>query len=413
MNPSLLEAQARKHVGERSFHYAAGGAGERSTMEANWLAFRQWKIIPRMLRPVSVRDLSTTLFGQRVPSPILIAPIGVQAIFHSDAESGVASVAEELGLPFMLSTASSTSIEDVAVANGATPTYPPGTDPSAVPSSSTATPDHVRNVLPNRIKQPMGTTSQGGGIRYFQLYWPQDPALTQSILNRAKSNGYSVLVVTLDTWTLGYRPADLDNAYVPFVRGQGCEIGFSDPVFRPTPENSLLMASQSWIATAFSGQAHTWADLRGLREMWGNAPMVLKGIQSVDDAELAVEYGMDGIIVSNHGGRQVDGCVGSLEVLPEIVEAVGEKVTVLFDSGVRTGVDVLKALCLGARGVCVGRPWVYGMCVAGRAGVREVLRGLLCDLDQSMGLAGIGDVGGCGRGVLRRCRYPGDRIANL
>lgn len=146
-----------------------------------------------MLRPVSVRDLSTTLFGQRVPSPILIAPIGVQAIFHADAESGVASVAEELGLPFMLSTASSTSIEDVAVANGATPTPPPGTDPSATCSSSTATPDHVSKILPSEIKQPMGTTSQGGGIRYFQLYWPQDPALTQSFLNRAKSNGYSVL----------------------------------------------------------------------------------------------------------------------------------------------------------------------------------------------------------------------------
>lgn len=141
--------------------------------------------------------------------------------------------------------------------------------------------------------------------------------------------------------------------------------------------------------------------------------MVLKGIQSVEDAKLAVEYGMDGIIVSNHGGRQVDGCVGSLEVLPEIADAVGDKLTVLFDSGVRTGADVLKALCLGARGVCVGRPWVYGLCVAGREGAKEVLRGLLCDLDQSMGLAGIGDVGACRREVLRQCRYPGDRISSL
>ena len=277
------------------------------------------QMIPRMLRPTTHRDLRTELFGHKLESPLLIAPIGVQAIFHQDKETGVAEIATEIGVPYILSTAATSSIEDVAKASDE-------------------------------------------GIRFFQLYWPQDDEITISLLRRAKSHGYTVLLVTLDTWTLAWRPADLDNAYVPFASGIGNQTGFSDPVFRRKfkekhnieIEDNILLASQEWEQAVFSGAAHTWEQLALLKKEW-DGPIVLKGIQHVDDAKMAVEAGMDGIVVSNHGGRQLDGAIGSLEVLPEIVDAVGEKLTVLFDSGVRTGVDVIKALCLGAKGVLIGR----------------------------------------------------------
>jgi len=182
-------------------------------------------------------------------------------------------------------------------------------------------------------------------------------------LQRAKRNGYTVLVVTLDTWALAWRPADLDNAYVPFASGIGDQTGFSDPVFRRkfsekhpdmAVEDDIFLASREWEGFVFSGAAHTWDQLELLKREW-DGPIVLKGIQHVEDAKMAVEAGVQGIIVSNHGGRQCDGAIGSLEVLPEIVDAVGDKVTVLFDSGIRTGVDIIKALCLGAKGVLLGR----------------------------------------------------------
>jgi len=169
--------------------------------------------------------------------------------------------------------------------------------------------------------------------------------------------------VTLDTWALGWRPADLDNAFVPFASGVGNQTGFSDPVFRRKfeekfpgmkVEDDILLASREWEGFVFSGAAHTWEDLELLKKVW-DGPIVLKGIQHVEDAKMAVEAGVQGIIVSNHGGRQCDGSIGSLEVLPEIVDAVGDKITILFDSGIRTGVDIIKALCLGAKGVLLGR----------------------------------------------------------
>ncbi|KAL8723124.1 MAG: hypothetical protein Q9225_000528 [Loekoesia sp. 1 TL-2023] len=319
-DPNKLEEQARHHLGARSFNYVSGGAGEKATMDANRLAFRQWKIIPRMLRPTTHRDLRVELFSQTFESPLLIAPVGVQTIFHHDKELGVAEIAREIGLPYILSTASSSSIEEVAEANG-------------------------------------------DGTRWYQLYWPQDDEITKSLLRRAKSNGYKVLIVTLDTWALSWRPADLDNAYAPFASGIGDQTGFSDPAFRAkfakmynnkTPEDDVFLASRQWEADVFSGAAHTWEDLELIKAEW-DGPIVLKGIQHVEDAKRAVEAGVHGIVVSNHGGRQLDGAIGSLEVLPEIVESVGDRLTVLFDSGIRTGVDVIKALCLGAKGVLVGR----------------------------------------------------------
>ena len=267
------------------------------------------------------------------------------------------------------------------------------------------------------------------------------------MLERAKKSGYSALVVTLDTWAMAWRPWDLDHAYVPFVKGIGCDVAFSDPVFRrkfkeksggKEVEEAVLAAAQEWVRICFSGVAHTckfspyssilddgqWlveeskADtgcsgdhIELLKKHW-DGPIILKGIQHPEDAVKAAEAGVQGVIVSNHGGRQLDGAIGSLSMLPEIVEAVGERLTVLFDSGARTGVDVIKALALGAKAVCIGRPWVYGLGVAGRAGARDVMKGILADLDQSMGLAGIKDIAGCDRSMVRRVEYPGDRASS-
>ena len=295
-------------------------------------------MLPSSLHP----DLAVELFDEKHDAPVLLAPVGVLTIMHRDGESGAAAAAGELGLGFTLSSASSTGIEDVAAANG------------------------------------------DGGRRWYQLYWPGDRDITVSLLSRAKKAGYTVLVVTLDTPALGWRPTDLDASYLPFPRGIGDGIGFTDPLFRARfkeahgkeVEEDVPAASLVWQRILFAGTAHRWEDIAFLREQWGG-PVVLKGIQHVDDARKAVELGVQGIVVSNHGGRQLDGAVGSLEVLPEIVAAVGEQITVLFDSGVRCGADVVKALALGARAVLVGRPWVWGLAINGKEGVKEVMRGIL------------------------------------
>ncbi|MFE0024670.1 lactate 2-monooxygenase [Amycolatopsis sp. NPDC059021] len=342
-----LEASAQQVLGAGPFSYVAGAAGSGATARANREAFDRWRLVPRMLTGATDRDLSTTLFGTSLPAPVLVAPVGVQSIVHAEAESASARAAASVGLPYILSTASSTSIEDVAAANG-------------------------------------------DGQRWFQLYWPADSDVCASILARAKRAGFSTLVVTLDTWTLAWRPGDLDQAYLPFLHGDGLAIPFSDPVFRShlekTPEEDMPMAVLRWIGMV-TGTDHTWDQLPFLREHW-DGPIVLKGIQHVGDARRAVEAGMDGIVVSNHGGRQVDGAIASLDALPGIVAAVGDRTEVLFDSGVRTGADVVKALALGAKAVLLGRPWVYGLAHAGESGVRHVLRSLLADLDLTMGLSG-------------------------
>ncbi|KAJ5092522.1 hypothetical protein NUU61_007392 [Penicillium alfredii] len=376
-DPRLLEEQARRSMGLRSFNYVAGGAGEKATMDSNRLAFRQWKLIPRMMRNMDDQDVTVELFGQKYDNPLIMAPVGIQGIFHEDKETGLAEVCAEVGVPYTMSTASTCPIEDVAAANQ-------------------------------------------DGKRWYQLYWPQDNDITLSLLQRAKANGFSVLVITLDTWSLAWRPADLDNAYIPFVKGTGCQVGFSDPVFRAkfqkesgtTVEEDVVGAARAWIGDVFSSRPHTWDDLAFVRQHW-DGPIVLKGIQHVDDARKALESGCDGIVVSNHGGRQVDGAIGSLDVLPEIVDAVGSRMTVLFDSGVRTGVDVIKALCLGAKAVMVGRPVIYGLGIEGRHGARQVFQGLLADLWQSMGLSGIRSVAECNRRQMRRVQHAGDAKAMM
>ncbi|KAL4960078.1 lactate 2-monooxygenase [Aspergillus stella-maris] len=376
-DPRLLEEHAKKALSENSFNYVAGGAGEKATMDANRLAFRQWKIIPKMLKSMEKQDLGVNLFGQDYPNPLIMAPVGVQGIFHQDKETGLAEVCSEVGVPYTLSTASTSTIEEVANASG-------------------------------------------DGKRWFQLYWPGDDEVTLSLLKRAKENGFSVLVVTLDTWSLSWRPADLDNAYVPFLQGVGNQVGFSDPVFRAKfekdsgskVEDDIVGSSRAWIGNVLSTKPHTWDQVSFLRKNW-DGPLVLKGIQHVDDAKQALEVGCDGIVVSNHGGRQVDGAIASLEVLPEIVDAVGDKLTVLFDSGIRTGADIIKALCLGAKGVLVGRPVIYGLGIDGKNGGKAILKSLLADLWQSMSLSGICTVAECTRDKIRKIQYPGDGKAML
>jgi lactate 2-monooxygenase len=354
LRPSLptdltrLEGLAEQRLSADAYGYVAGSAGAEATARANRAAFDRWRIVPRMLRDVSVRDLSVELFGTTLPAPVLLAPIGVQTILHPDGELAVARAAASLDVPMVLSTAASRTIEQVAEANGE-------------------------------------------GPRWYQLYWPKDRDMAVSFLERAKAAGYSALVVTLDTVTLAWRPRDLDSAYLPFLRGIGTANYFSDPVFQkaiggPVTAENQTAAIMHWVAN-FSNPSLTWDDLAFLRQHW-DGPIVLKGIQHPDDARRAVDTGMDGVVVSNHGGRQVDGAIGSLDALPGVVAAVGDQTTVLFDSGIRTGTDVVKALALGARAVLLARPYAYGLALAGEEGVRHVLRCLLAEIELTMTLAG-------------------------
>jgi isopentenyl diphosphate isomerase/L-lactate dehydrogenase-like FMN-dependent dehydrogenase len=225
------------------------------------------------------------------------------------------------------------------------------------------------------------------------LYWPSDQDVASSLVTRAEKAGYKALVVTVDTWQLGWRPRDLDTAYLPFLQGEGIANYTSDPAFRArlakTPEEDPDAAVLHFLGM-FNHPALTWTDLEWLRSHTA-LPIVLKGLQHPDDVRRAVDAGVQGVVCSNHGGRQVDGAVGSLDVLPALVEAAGD-LPVLFDSGVRTGADAVKALALGAVAVLLARPWVYGLGLAGQAGVEHVLRSFLADLDLQLGLSGHGSL---------------------
>jgi lactate 2-monooxygenase len=344
---TALEGLARERMAAGGFAYLAGGGGSGATLRANLAAFDRWRIVPRMLTGATDRDLGTTVLGASLPAPVLLAPVGTQTVMHPQGELATARAAAALGLPMILSTVSSYSLEQVADANG-------------------------------------------DGERWFQLYWPNDPEVCASILSRAKVAGYRVLVLTLDTWTVGWRPASIDHASLPFVTGAGAATAFTDPVFRTrldrAPEDDPLGAAARWQAM-FMGTDHTWADLAFLRDNWAG-PIVLKGIQHPDDARRAVDAGVAGIVVSNHGGRQLDGAVGALDMLPEIAAAVAGQTEILFDSGIRTGADIVKALALGASAVLIGRPFAYGLALAGEPGVRHALRCLLADLHLTLGLSG-------------------------
>ena len=391
-DPARLEEAARDAMSPEAFAYVAGGAGAELTTRANREAIERRRIVPRMLRDVSVRDTSVELFGRTLASPLLLAPIGVLEMAHREADLAVARAAAAEGVPMIFSSQASRPMEECAAAMGEAP-------------------------------------------RWFQLYWSTSNALVESFVRRAEACGCEAVVVTLDTTMLGWRPRDLELAYLPFLRGKGIAQYTSDPVFReivsdyasrprnpakvnlsslrtlveltrahPGPffanlRSGLPRAAVQAFVETYSRPSLTWEDLSFLRELTPR-PILLKGVLHPDDARRAVDHGVDGLVVSNHGGRQVDGSIASLDALPRVLDAVRGRIPVLLDSGIRTGADVLKALALGARAVLIGRPYVYGLALAGEAGVREVIRNLAADFDLTLGLAGFASVRVLERGAL-------------
>jgi len=385
-----LEQRACKAMTPEGYAYIAGGAGTEETIRENRAAFERWRIVPRMLRDVSVRDTTTEVLGTRFSSPFALCPIGVLEMAHRDADVAVARAAAAEGIPFIFSNQASRPMEETARAMGDAP-------------------------------------------RWFQLYWSTSDELVASLVSRADACGCSAIVLTLDTTMLGWRIRDLDLAYLPFLRGRGIAQYTSDPVFlealqetlrqAPPPGGRITLAALGtlWeLAGSFPGSRLTnlrsglaraavrrfvetysrpslsWDDLAFIRERT-RLPILLKGILHPADATAAIEHGMDGIVVSNHGGRQVDGAIGTMDALPAIVEAVGGRIPIVLDSGVRSGADVFRALALGAAAVGLGRPYVWGLAAGGEDGVREVIRNLRADFDLTMGLAGCASVREIGR----------------
>ncbi len=354
-----LERRASEAMDEQAANYVFAGAGSEGTMDANREALRRRRIVPRMLRDVAERDLSTTVLGTAMPAPLMLAPIGVQKVVHPDGELATARAAAALGLPMIASTASAFALEEIAEAGGEAP-------------------------------------------RWFQLYWPNDRELAASFVSRAEAAGYGAIVLTVDTFIPGWKPRDLQHAYLPFLQGVGIANYLADPVFREAldaPPEEDLQAAVGHFVGVFSNPTVTWDDLAWLRSAT-RLPILLKGILHPDDARRAREAGVDGVIVSNHGARQVDGAIATLDALPGVAEAVGDDLAVLLDSGVRSGADALKALALGAQAVLLGRPAMWGLALGGEEGVRRVLRAFLADFDLALALSGHRSPDGLGPHVL-------------
>jgi L-lactate dehydrogenase (cytochrome) len=347
VGPEDWEAAAEAKIDPGAFAYIAGGAGGEATVRANVEAFERRKLRPRMLAGNTVRDLSVDVLGTRAASPVFLAPVGVLTIAHPEGEVAAARAAAATGTPYVLSSAASSSIEQIAEA-------------------------------------------MGDATRWFQLYWVNDRDIAASFVARAQAACYSAIVVTLDTSVLGWRPRDLRNAYLPFLRGEGCANFFTDPAFLAkldkTPEEDPLTAAATMLTT-FPNLGLTWSDLDWLREHV-SVPLLVKGILTAEDAELARAHGVDGILVSNHGGRQVDGSVAALDALVEIRDAVGPDYPLLLDGGIRRGADVVKAMALGADAVLIGRLYAYGLAVGGADGVEAVIRQLLAEVDLTLALCG-------------------------
>ena len=382
-NHLKLEEKASKKLSKKAFAYIAGGAGQEHTALENRKGIDAWQIWPRMLRGVADRDMSTTLFGDKVSAPFLLSPIGVLEVAHKNADLAVAKAATDQDIPFVFSNQASVSMEKCSAA-------------------------------------------MGNGSRWFQLYWSKERDLVQSLVERAEACGCSAIVVTLDTTMLGWRPRDLELAYLPFLQGKGIAQYVSDPVFqrlldepkkdepqsiKPSknldavrnvikviksyPEGSLInritsgrpLAAVKKFISIYTNPAISWGDLSFLREHT-KLPIILKGILHPDDALKAIDHGVDGIMVSNHGGRQVDGAVSTAAVLPEVVKVVNRQSKIIVDSGIRSGTDVFKALALGADAVGIGRPYAYALAIAGEAGVNELIRNYKADFDLCMALTG-------------------------
>ena len=392
-----LEERAAKVMSKRAFAYVAAGAGTSETIANNREGFRRWRIVPRMLRDVSQRDASVELFGRRLWSPFLLSPLGVLELAHDDADMAVARAARAEEIPMVFSNQASYPMERVAGELGDTP-------------------------------------------RWFQLYWSSSNELVESLVKRAERCGCEAIVLTLDTTILGWRSKDLDLAFLPFLRGMGIAQYTSDPVFqrlldesppeeqpdqeRPRPNlrslKTLIDLTRAYperfpramrsgrgraavekFTQIFPRPSLSWDDLEFLRELT-SLPILLKGVLHPDDATEAVARGMDGVIVSNHGGRQLDGEIATIDALPDIVAAVGGRVPVLLDGGVRGGADAFKALALGATAVGIGRPYVYGLAIAGEEGVREVIQNMNADFDLAMALSGRRSIGEIDRDALVR-----------
>jgi lactate 2-monooxygenase len=355
------EARAKAALPENAYWYIAGAAGGGNTMRANREAFDRVQLIHRALSDVSVRDISTEILGARIPAPFLLAPIGVQGIMHADGERAPARAAAATGIPFTLSTVSSVTMEEIASIMGDSP-------------------------------------------RWFQLYPARDRDVATSMVSRAERSGYSAIVVTLDTPVLGWREQDLRLGYLPFLEGKGIANYLSDPVFRAslakTPEEDPRAAIMQFLGV-FINPSFGWSDVDWLRTIT-KLPILLKGVVHPDDGRKALDHGVSGIVVSNHGGRQLDGEVGTLDALPAMVEAVDGKIPLLVDSGVRHGADVIKALAIGASAVMLGRPYAYAMASHGEEGVVHLIRSMMADIDLQLALCGLTSIAGITRSVLAR-----------
>lgn len=347
MTYAELEAKAAAALSPSVWSYVAGGAGDERTQRANVTAFDGWGLIPRMFVGAAERDLSIEMFGMRLASPVFMAPIGVIGICAQDGHGDVASAraAAATGVPMMVSTLTADPLEDVAAEFGDTPGF-------------------------------------------FQLYTPKDRELAASLVSRAEAAGYKAIVVTLDTWVPGWRPRDLATSNFPQLRGHCLSNYWSDPVFRAglaqPPEENPQAAILAWIQTF--GNPLTWDDLPWLRSLT-DLPLIVKGICHPDDVRRARDGGVDGIYCSTHGGRQANGGLPALDCLPDVV-AAADGMPVLFDSGIRTGADIIKALALGATAVGIGRPYAYGLALGGTAGIVHVLRSLLAEADLIMAVDG-------------------------
>jgi lactate 2-monooxygenase len=345
------EARASEQLDAGPYGYIAGGAGAESTLRANREAFERRRLRPRMLAAHTERDISVEVLGTHSPYPFLLAPVGVLSIAHADGELAPARAAAAARVPFVLSTAASHSIEKIAEAMGDAP-------------------------------------------RWFQLYWVSNRDVVASLVRRAEAAAYSAIVVTLDTLILGWRPRDLRNAYLPFRQGEGIAQFTSDPAFREllpvAPEEDPLVAAATMLSM-FPNLGLRWDDLAYLRELT-SLPILVKGVLTAEDAARALTAGVDGIVVSNHGGRQVDGAVAALDALIEVRAAVGPEATVLVDGGVRGGADVVKAMALGANAVLVGRPYVYALAVGGEPGVAALIEQLAAETDLTLALLGAGSI---------------------
>jgi lactate 2-monooxygenase len=439
---ATLERRAQRHARKLGWAYAAGGAGDGATMRANREAFERYKIVPRMLRDVSTRDLTVELFGRTLPAPVLFGPVGAAELLDGDADLAIARAAAAVGVPYVFTSQACATMELCAAAMGDAP-------------------------------------------RWFQLYWSTDDGLVDSFLARAEAVDSEAVVVTLDTTMLGWRPMDLNLGSLPFARGQGIAQYTADSRFMEIVRERITTAAHAAASAAaaadpaaanpdaaadpaaanadanaaaadpaaanlaavdpaadvkpslaalrtlysisrrfpggllgnlrspepraavqtfldiYSRPSLTWADIETLRSRT-KLPILLKGIQHPDDARRALDAGVDGIVVSNHGGRQVDGGIGSLDALVEIAPVIDGRCRLLLDSGVRSGADVFKALALGAEAVLIGRPYLYGLALAGEAGARDVMRNIIAEFDLTLGLSGLSSIGELTPDALRR-----------